>query len=84
MHVCRGWGDVGCSHLILSLNQERVSLFPPQLGWQLASLSDTPASELSPPPSPGTQPCAAMPGLMCGCPGSEPKGSCLCGKCLAC
>lgn len=34
-------GDVGCPHFILSLHQELISLFPLQLGWQLASLSDT-------------------------------------------
>lgn len=74
-------GDVGCPHFILSLNQEPISLFPPQLGWQLASHSDT---LLVPMPQSGSQLCAVMPGLMCECRGSEPRGSCLCGRCLTC
>lgn len=51
-------GDVACPHFILSLNQELIPLFPLQLGCQLASLSDPPASVVPTPQSGITAVCS--------------------------
>lgn len=72
-HICLqgSQGGVVCHHFILSLSRVLISLLPPQLGWQLVSLSDTPASVLLPLSSLGSQVCAhrcVQPCLVsCGC-----------------